>query len=278
MEQQEFTFVGAAAATLFGQSWRPEQPKAVVLVVHGFGEHSGRYGYLVPPLTAAGYAVYALDHRGHGRSPGKRGHIDSFDDYLADVRALAAFAQAASPGLPVVVFGHSLGGLIALLYALRYPSGLAGVIASAPLLTKPNVSPMLLTVAQLLSRVAPSFALDTGLDATTISRDPAEVARYTSDPQVHSKSTARAGSEIMKAIDWAQAHAGELTVPLLLYHGDADNLVPIEGSRRFFAAVQEQDKQFVERPGGYHESHNDLGRDELFAMIVAWLNAHNGGD
>lgn len=278
MEQQEFTFVGAAAATLFGQSWRPEQPKAVVLVVHGFGEHSGRYGYLVPPLTAAGYAVYSLDHRGHGRSPGKRGHIDSFDDYLADVRALAAFAQAASPGLPVVVFGHSLGGLIALLYALRYPSGLAGVIASAPLLTKPNVSPMLLTVAQLLSRVAPSFALDTGLDATTISRDPAEVARYTSDPQVHSKSTARAGSEIMKAIDWAQAHAGELTVPLLLYHGDADNLVPIEGSRRFFAAVQEQDKQFVERPGGYHESHNDLGRDELFAMIVAWLNAHSGGD
>lgn len=277
MEQHEFTFVGAAAATLFGQSWRPEQPKAVVLVVHGFGEHSGRYGYLVPPLTAAGCAVYSLDHRGHGRSPGKRGHIDSFDDYLADVRALAAFAQAASPGLPVVVFGHSLGGLIALLYALRYPSGLAGVIASAPLLTKPNVSPMLLTVAQLLSRVAPSFALDTGLDATTISRDPAEVERYTSDPQVHSKSTARAGSEIMKAIDWAQAHAGELSVPLLLYHGDADNLVPIEGSRRFFAAVQEQDKQFVERPGGYHESHNDLGRDELFAMIVAWLNAHIGG-
>src|SRR5690606_2841098 len=97
-------------------------------------------------------------------------------------------------------------------------------------------------------------------------------------PQVHSKSTARAGSEIMKAIDWAQAHAGELTVPLLLYHGDADNLVPIEGSRRFFAAVQEQDKQFVERSGGYHESHNDLGRDELFAMIVAWLNTHIGGD
>lgn len=278
MEQQEFTFAGAAAATLFGQSWRPEQPKAVVLVVHGFGEHSGRYGYLVPPLTAAGYAVYALDHRGHGRSPGKRGHIDSFDDYLADVGALAAFAQAASPGLPVVVFGHSLGGLIALLYALRFPSGLAGVIASAPLLTKPNVSPMLLTVAQLLSRVAPSFALDTGLDATTISRDPVEVERYTTDPQVHSKSTARAGSEIMKAIDWSQAHAGELTVPLLLYHGDADGLVPIEGSRRFFAAVQERDKQLVERPGGYHESHNDLGRDELFAMIVAWLNAHTGGD
>ncbi len=278
MERQEFTFTGAAATTLSGQCWRPESPRAVLLIVHGFGEHSGRYSHLVPSLTVAGYAVYAFDHRGHGRSPGKRGHIDSFDDYLADVQALAAFAQAACPGLPVALFGHSLGGLIALVYAIRSPSGLAGVVASAPLLTKPNVSPVLLTVAQLLSRVVPSFTLDTGLDATTISRDPAEVERYTSDPRIHSKSTARAGSEIMQGVDWAQSNAGRLVVPLLLYHGDADGLVPIEGSRRFFAAVQERDKQFVERPGGYHESHNDLGRADLFAMLVAWLNDHLGRD
>lgn len=274
MEQQEFTFAGAAGATLFGQSWRPEQSHGSIILVHGFGEHSGRYSNLVPPLAAAGYAVYALDHRGHGHSPGQRGHIDSFDDYLADVCALIEFAQAAQPGLPVVLFGHSMGGLIVLVYAIRNPTGLAGVVASAPMLSKPNVSPILLTVAQLLSRIAPSFAMDTGLDPTTISRDPAEVARYASDPQVHAKSTARAGSELMKAVDWAQAHAGELAVPLLLYHGDDDKLVPIEGSRRFFAAVQEKDRQFVELPGRYHESHNDSGRDELFAMIVDWLDRH----
>ncbi|MCB0040210.1 MAG: lysophospholipase [Caldilinea sp.] len=274
MEEQEFTIAGAGGAQLFGQCWRPEQPHALVVLVHGFGEHSGRYSNLVPPLTAAGYAVYALDHRGHGRSPGQRGHIDSFDDYLADVRALIESAKAAQPGLPVVLFGHSMGGLIVLVYAIRSPAGLTGVVASAPMLSKPNVSPILLTVAQLLSRVAPSFALDTGLDPTTISRDPAEVARYASDPQVHAKSSARAGSELMKAVDWAQAHAGELAVPLLLYHGDDDKLVSIEGSRRFFASVQESDRQFVELPGRYHESHNDSGRDELFAMLVEWLNRH----
>jgi len=276
MERQEFTFFGAGTTTLWGQYWRPQVPRAVLLIVHGFGEHSGRYAYLLPSLTTAGYAVYALDHRGHGRSPGKRGHIDRFDEYLDDVAALSAFAQAASPNLPVALLGHSLGGLIALIYAIRNPSGLTGVVASAPLLTKPNISPLLLTVAQLLSRVAPNFALDAGLNGTTISRDPAEVERYISDPHVHAKSTARAGSEIMRAVDWAQAHAGDLAVPLLLYHGDADPLVPIEGSRRFFAAVQERDKQFLERPGGYHESHNDLGRAELFALLVAWLNAHLG--
>lgn len=276
MKPQEFTFAGAGGVMLFGQCWQPEQPRAVVVIVHGFGEHSGRYSNLIPPLTGAGYAVYALDHRGHGRSPGKRGHIDSFDDYLADVRALIASAQAALPGLPLVLFGHSMGGLIALVYAIRSPAGLAGVVASAPMLTKPNVSPILLTMAQLLSRVAPTFALDTGLDPTTISRDPAEVARYASDPQVHAKSTARAGSELMKAVDWSQAHAGELTVPLLLYHGDDDKLVPIDGSRRFFAAVQEGDKQIVERPGGYHESHNDLARETLFPVLVTWLDAHTG--
>jgi len=274
MEEQEFTFTGARGVELFGQCWRPEQPHGLVTLVHGFGEHSGRYSNLIPPLTAAGYAVYALDHRGHGRSPGKRGHTDSFDDYLADVRALTTVAQTALPGLPVVIFGHSMGGLIVLVYAIRNPGGLAGVVASAPLLSKPGVSPVLLTVAQLLSRVVPTFALDTGLDPTTISRDPAEVARYASDAQVHAKSTARAGSELMKAADWAQAHAGELAVPLLLYHGDDDKLVPIEGSRRFFAAVQESDRQFVELPGRYHESHNDSGRDELFAMLVEWLNRH----
>lgn len=274
MEQQEFTFAGAGGVELFGQCWRPEQPRALVILVHGFGEHSGRYGNLIPPLTGAGYAVYALDHRGHGRSPGKRGHTDSFDDYLTDVRALIAVAQAALPGLPVVIFGHSMGGLIVLVYALRNPGDLAGVVASAPLLAKANVSPILLTVAQLLSRVTPTFGLDTGLDPTTISRDPAEVARYTSDAQVHAKSTARAGSELMKAVDWAQAHAGELAVPLLLYHGGDDKLVPIDGSRRFFAAVQEGDKQFVELAGRYHESHNDSGRDELFALIVDWLDRH----
>ena len=272
---QQFTFRGADGVELFGQCWMPAQPpRGVILLVHGFGEHSDRYGNLVDALTAGDYAIYAFDHRGHGRSPGKRCHVVHFDDFLEDVGQLSARIQAEQPTAPHFLFGHSVGGLVALAYALRHPAGLAGVIASAPLLAKPNVSPLVLTVAGLLSRVAPTFALDTKLDPTTISRDPAEVQRYASDPMVHAKTSARAGSEAMRCIAWVQAQAGALHTPLLLYHGDGDQLVPIAGSRTFFANAGSADKTFLELPGGYHESHNDNGRDALFRQVRAWLDAH----
>ncbi|MFN3982236.1 MAG: serine aminopeptidase domain-containing protein, partial [Caldilinea sp.] len=137
---------------------------------------------------------------------------------------------------------------------------------------KPNISPLVLTIAGLLSRFAPTFALDTKLDPSTISRDPAEVQRYQSDPLVHSKTSARAGAEGMAALEWVQAHAGELRVPLLLYHGTGDRLVPLEGSRSFFANAGSADKTFHELPGVFHESHNDLEREALFQIIVAWLD------
>ncbi len=272
---QHFTVRGAGGAELFAQSWLPaSSPRALVVLVHGFGEHSDRYSNLVTALTHAGYAVYAFDHRGHGRSPGARGHTDQFADFIEDVQQVAQRAQADHPQLPFFLFGHSVGGLVVLNYALLHPQGLAGVIASAPLLAKPNISPLVLTIAGLLSRFAPTFALDTRLDPATISRDPAEVARYQSDPMVHSKTSARAGAEGMAALEWVQAHARELRTPLLLYHGTGDTLVPIEGSRTFFANAGSADKTFLELPGVYHESHNDLDRAALFQIIVTWLEQH----
>ncbi|MFO7631523.1 MAG: alpha/beta hydrolase [Caldilinea sp.] len=274
---QQFTLRGAGNAELFGQCWLPDAtPRGVVVLVHGFGEHSDRYSNLVAALTGGGYALYAFDHRGHGRSPGTRGHVNRFDDLIEDVRQVALRAQADHPGIPFFLFGHSVGGLVVLNYALIYPDELAGAIASAPLLAKPNISPLILTIAGLLSRVAPTFALDTKLDPSTISRDPAEVQRYTSDPMVHSKTSARAGAEAMAALDWVQAHAGDLRVPLLLYLGTGDTLVPIEGSRAFYANAGSADKTFLELPGVYHESHNDLDRHELFRQIMAWLDMRAG--
>lgn len=272
---RQFTFHGAGGVELFGQSWSPAQPpQGVIIVVHGFGEHSDRYSNLVSALLEGGYELYALDHRGHGRSPGKRGHVDHFDDFITDVSGLVARARREQPGTPCFLFGHSVGGLIVLTYALKQPEGLAGVIASAPLLAKPQISPLVLGAANLLSQVAPTFALDTKLDPATISRDPAEVQRYSADPMVHAKTSARAGSEGMRALAWAQAHAAELRTPLLLYHGGADPLVPIAGSRAFFAQAGAADKTFIELPGGYHESHNDVERAALFRQLLAWLNAH----
>lgn len=274
-DNQQFTVRGAGNVELFAQCWLPATPaRGLVVLVHGFGEHSDRYHNLVVALNRGGYAVYAFDHRGHGRSPGKRGHTDRFSDFIEDVRQVVARSRSDHPQLPIFLFGHSVGGLVVIYYALLYPQGLAGIITSAPLLARPNISPLVLTIAGLLSRFAPTFALDTKLDPSTISRDPAEVKRYIDDAMVHSKTSARAGAEGMAALEWVQAHAGELRVPLLLYHGSGDTLVPIEGSRIFFANAGVADKSFLELPGAYHESHNDLDREALFEKIVTWLDEH----
>jgi alpha-beta hydrolase superfamily lysophospholipase len=275
VQRNETTLTGAQQMQIYVQSWVPDAPvRGMVALVHGFGEHSSRYNYLADALTGHGYAVFALDHRGHGRSPGRRGHVERWDDYLGDVGALLQMARLAEPALPLFLFGHSLGGLIVLSYAIQHGEGLSGVIASAPLLAPAKVSPVLVYAARILSSIKPDFGMDTGVDASTISRDPAEVQRYANDPLVHSQATARFGTEVEKAQAWTQAHAGELRVPVLIYHGDADPLVPIAGSRTFFANLTVADKQLIEWPGGYHESHNDLDRKAVFVALLAWLDAH----
>jgi alpha-beta hydrolase superfamily lysophospholipase len=275
IECRECTFAGAGDMELFAQAWLPDQPlRAVVALVHGFGEYGGRYTYLAEALTEAGFALSTFDHRGHGHSPGLRGHIDHADQFLTDIGASLAVAKALAPSKPLFLFGHSMGGLLALDYAIRNPEGLTGVIVSAPLLTQPNVAPWINYVATALSRIKPDFGMDTGVKPQVISRDPAEIKRYGEDPYVHGRATARFGTELRAVQAWTVAHAGELCIPLLLYHGSGDPLVPIGGSRAFFDSVQVADKQWVEWPGGYHESHNDLHRAEVFATIVDWLDRH----
>lgn len=275
LDRREYTFAGAGDMQLFGQAWLPEQPpRAVVALVHGFGEHGGRYTYLAEALTGAGYVLSTFDHRGHGRSPGLRGHVDNADQFLTDIKASLAVAKGLAPSVPLFLFGHSMGGLLALDYAIRSPEGIAGIIASAPLLAQPNVAPWINFAASALSRIRPAFSLDTGVKPETISRDPAEVKRYRDDPYVHGRASARFGTELQAAQTWTQAHAGELRIPLLLYHGTDDPLVPIAGSRTFFANVKVADKEWIEWPGGYHESHNDLHRGDVFTAVLKWLERH----
>ncbi len=275
-QHNESTFAGEGDMQLFTQSWLPEPPvHGVIALVHGFGEHSGRYTYLAEALTAAGYAFNAFDLRGHGHSPGLRGHVDHWEQFLADIAASLPVASALAPQTPLFLFGHSMGGLLALNFAIRHPQGLAGIIASAPLLTQPNVAPWLNLASSVMSRIKPDFSLDTGLKPEVISRDPAEVKRYAEDPYVHGRASARLGVELRNAQSWTQQHAGDLRIPLLLYHGTGDRLVPIAGSRTFFGNVTVADKQWIEWPGGYHESHNDIQRNEVLTAVVAWLASHS---
>lgn len=275
MEHSEGTFSGYGGLPLYYQSWRPEKgPRAVLVIVHGFGEHSGRYMNVVNHLVPKGYAIYALDHRGHGRSPGPRGHINSWEEFREDVWAFVRKVSEAEPGLPLFLMGHSMGGLIVLEYALHYPEGLKGVIASGPALAQVGISPVLMTLARVLSRIWPRFAMSTGLDATSISRDPDVVAAYQADPLVHSIGTARLGTEMGRAMLWTHEHAREWRLPLLILHGGADRLVPPEGSRRFFENVPIADKERIEYEGGYHEPHNDTHRAQVLADLERWLERH----
>ena len=274
MEHREGTFTGAGGLELVYQCWRPEAPRGVLAIVHGIGEHSGRYPNVVSYLVERGYAVYGFDQRGHGRSPGQRGHVDAFADLREDVQAFLAMVSSAEPGRPLFLMGHSLGGLIVLNYVLYHPEGLQGVIASGPALAQTGVSPFLMSLARFLSRIWPRFSLDTNLDATAISRDQAVVAAYQHDPLVHSKATARLGAEMAAAMEWTQAHAADLHLPLLILHGGADRLVPPEASRVFFENVTFADKERHEYEGGFHEPHNDIHHQQVMADLERWLESH----
>jgi len=276
MEHSEEELRGANDVRLHLALHRPSNvstPRAVVAVSHGFGEHGGRYSNLVEHIVPRGYAVYALDHQGHGRSGGRRGHVGRWSEYLAGVGAMLEAVRQREPGAPVFLFGHSLGGLIAAEYALAHPEGLAGLILSSPVLGSVGVSPARRMLGRALSGVWPTFSIHTGLDAGTISRDPAAVRGYIADPLVHDVASARLGSEMDLAVKRVQARAAEFALPLLLFHGTADRLTSPEARRAFFARTTAPDREFVEYDGGYHETLNDLDHERVAADVLRWMEA-----
>ena len=268
---EELTFVGHDGLELFCRHWRPEgTPKAVLPIVHGHGEHSGRYTNVADWFVPRGYSVYASDLRGHGRSQGKRGALGSFSEYREDLQAFLDLVQDAEPA-PVFLLGHSLGGLIALDYVLRGSDGLSGVVVSGPVLSAPGISPFLLWLSKVLAQLWPGLILESGLDTTALSRDPSVVEAYVNDPLVHSKGSARMANEMMRVVDWTQAHASEMAVPCLILHGGDDRLCPPQGSRAFIDNVTSADKAYIEYEGYFHEVYNDLGKEKVFSDLEAWL-------
>lgn len=276
MTTHDTQYIRSADGTqLHVQSWLPQHTRAVVGVVHGWSDHSGRYGNVVDALTPHGCGVYAVDLRGHGLSEGQRGHINTWDEYRGDVHAFLDLLEATYPDTPLFLMGHSTGGLIVLEYAIHHPARrLNGLIASAPLLAEPNVPGVVKLLGRVLSRVAPSFSLDPNADPNTISRDPAVVAAYKSDPLAHSRATPRLSTEMSAARDFVLANLDGITYPFLLMYGSADGLVPPHISREMFAHVGAADKTRHEYDGGYHELFNDLCKDEMLGDLVAWLDAH----
>ncbi|MCY1075957.1 alpha/beta hydrolase [Archangium lansingense] len=276
MQHVEETVESAGGLRLYYQAWRPPQePRAVVAIIHGIGEHSGRFRNLVNYLTARGHAVYALDLRGHGRSPGQRGHLLSWSEYREDVRAFLAKVSAREPGRPLFAYGHSMGGLITLDYVLRHPEGLSGTIISGPPFESVGVAtPLLVLSARVLSLIWPVFALEVPLEPEALCRDPAVVSHYLKDPLVHRKASARWAVEAIEANVWVKDHAAELRLPLLLLHGEEDRINTAAGSRQFFESVSFPDKKLHLVPGGYHEPHNDPGYEQVLQQVEEFLLSH----
>ncbi len=275
MKHSESTFEGYENLQLYYQSWQPEgEIKAVLAIVHGFGEHSGRYMNVVNKLLPQGFAVYGFDHRGHGKSPGQRGHIMHWKEFTEDVHSFLEVVRNEQKEKPLFLMGHSLGGLIALNYVITNPQGLQGVIASGPLLSQPGISPILLLLSKIMSKIWPGFSIDTKLDVNTISRDPEVIKAYEQDPLVHSMASARLGTEITAATEWTQARADKIALPLLIVHGAADVLVEPQGSAQFFDKVTFADKERIVYPDGRHESHNDIDKEKVLQDLSSWLGKH----
>lgn len=276
MQHQEDSFTGYEGLTLFYQSWHPEEEtRAVLIIVHGLGEHGGRYEHVVNHLVPKGYAIYALDHRGHGRSE-RAGvaHVMDWKEFREDVRTFYKLVAEKEAGHPLFILGHSMGGLITLNYLEYYQDGLQGAIASAPAVGQLDVPAFIDFVSRILSGLAPALAVPTNLDATAISRDPAVVRAYQDDPFVHGKGTPRFATEIKKTAAETTENAAKITLPLLMIHGDQDKLVNVANTREFFAKVGSADKELIIYEGGYHESHNDIHHEQVTADLERWLEAH----
>lgn len=262
------------------QAWKPKTIKKVLVVQHGFGEHSGRYGNLIAALENENTAVYALDARGHGKTPGKRGHIDDFNLYASDLAVLLAKARAENPSVPMILLGHSMGGLIATLAALKpeVSKELKGLIVSSGAF-KPaldTTQAIKKAVGTMLAKIAPAMTVPAGLDVRLISRDDNVVQAYGNDPLVHGKISMKMGVDLFATGEMLIEQAGKITLPILVIHGDADGIAQAEGSKAFFQGVSSQDKTIKLYPGFYHETMNEplSDRRQVLSDIVGWINAH----
>ncbi len=276
MIRSDGTCTTRSGSTLFYQRWLPTgtTPRAILAIVHGFGEHSELYHHLGTFFAGRGYAVIALDLRGHGRSTGARGFIRHWADYREDVASLIELGNDVSSDAPVFLVGHSLGGLIAIDYAMLHPGGLRGLVAMGPALGEIGVPRYLVWLSRLLSRIWPSFSLDTHLNSAAMSRDPAAVARLEADPLVHGRGTARLGTEVFQAIERVRKNAGKLCVPILIQHGEADTVAHPDGSREFFSDITIADKELRTYPGGFHNLFVDLNWEEVLEDIDGWIGRH----
>lgn len=270
----ERTFDGVGGVPIVYDVWTPDvPPRAVVILAHGFGEHARRYDHVTQRLGRAGLVTYALDHRGHGRSGGKRVMVRDVSEFTGDFDTVVGIATRENPGLTRIVLGHSMGGAIVFAYGVERPDNYDLMVLSAPAVAAQDMVPRVVALAaKVLGVVAPGLPVE-ALDFNAISRDPEVVNAYNTDPLVyHGKVPAGLGRALLQVGETMPQRAPALTTPLLVVHGTGDSLVPIEGSRRLVECVGSADVELKEYAGLFHEVFNEPEQNQVLDDVVSWLN------
>ncbi|MGC4107418.1 MAG: alpha/beta hydrolase [Thermomicrobiales bacterium] len=282
VRQERRTFSPASGTIVATATWIPDNPKAAFVFSHGHAEHSGRYALLVNTMVSQGFAVATLDHRGHGRSGGTRALAMRFDDYVDDLGTVVMRMKDAFPDLPLVLFGHSMGGLIAIRYAEAHPETVDFLITSGPaLIVDEGTSPVVRKAGEVIARVLPMAPVPRS-DGNVLSVDEAIGVGFDADHRTHHGETRmRTAVELIHAGEDARTRLSRLTMPLLAMHGAADELTSPRGTELLYKGATTADRTIVLWPGMRHEILNEPGRSEVIRFIIDWisprLDARSGG-
>jgi len=274
MQTRAWNWDSSDGLEIFAQSWEPEENlKAVVILVHGLGEHTGRYGHVGKALSDAGFVLAGFDLRGHGKSGGPRGHTPSYETLMDDIAMFIDLVAIRYPGLPHFLYGHSLGGNLVINFGLQRKTEIIGVIATGPWLQlafQPPTSKVLL--GKMMNNILPGFSQSSGLETLALSRIPEIVSAYENDPLVHDKISARLFITAFETGLWALDHATEISLPLLLMHAHPDRITSSTASSQFAKSAGDKVTLRIWE-GLYHEIHNEPEQAEVFAFMIDWMNS-----
>jgi alpha-beta hydrolase superfamily lysophospholipase len=275
MNHIEGNFKGVRDANLYYQAWLPEgEVKAVLLVVHGLGEHCGRYMNVVNHFVPLGYAVYGFDHIGHGKSEGRREVIERFTDYTDTLAVYCEMVKSWQIEKPIFLLGHSMGGLIASYFILDHQASFDGIVISAPAIkVSDSISQVSIIMGKIFSLLAPRMGL-LAFDVNSISRDPNVVETYADDPLVfHGKTPARLAAELLKAMLRVTAETDKISLPFIVIQGSQDKLVDPNGAQMLYERASSIDKTIKIYEGLYHELFNEPERAHVLKDVETWLGA-----
>jgi acylglycerol lipase len=274
MKHQESSFTGRRSLKIYFQSWQPAKARASVVIVHGLGEHSGRYVHVASELVDAGCAVYAIDLRGHGQSGGSRAMVDRFSNAIDDINQLIDLVREKQPQKPLFLLGHSMGGALSLRYALTHQNKISALILSGPAVALDGAPPLFKPLSKLLSSFLPRLGTFP-IKPELVSRDPDMVAAYAQDPlNCHGKVPLRTLAEIVRFVDWLPTRLKKLKLPILLMHGSEDKLAGVSGSRMVIDSISSNDKTLRVYDGLYHEIFNELpeARAKVLKELGTWID------